>query len=485
MSSLPSGAVTRGLAYERLAFDLKSARHYDADNRLHVSISNLSRATVNPYRTEEIPGASDLGLKPGATYSLLRDPKELAGAVATFNRLPVQLAHKAMSAEDHDADIVVGSTGSDAQFDAPFLQSSLVIWDKRGIDAVESGAQKELSCAYRYVPDMTPGVYEGQKYDGVMRSISGSHVALVPKGRAGPDCVVGDSALPPAKKETTTMALTAPKSRRALMATCAVRAYLRPKLAADAAIDVGAIVKGVTAKNWKTSKPKIATALAKATQGKLAQDATLADFAEMLDQLDEMVDEMPDEPTAADPADTTEDSDAEMMDRLKDVLKAKGMSDEDVAAVLAAMKPEVDPPSPNAADKVAKDKEPPVVAKKDEKDDKVSKPAMDAALARTRAETEAAVVARMNAIRAAENDVRPIIGEVAMAQDSAADVYRLALDHAGIAHDGVDPSAFPALIALHKRTLEVAAAPKPRVAMDAAAAKGFAERFPNAGRLVK
>lgn len=40
---------------------------------------------------------------------------------------------------------------------------------------------------------MTPGVHEGQPYDGVMRDIVGNHVALVIEGRAGSDVVVGDS----------------------------------------------------------------------------------------------------------------------------------------------------------------------------------------------------------------------------------------------------------------------------------------------------
>ena len=41
---------------------------------------------------------------------------------------------------------------------------------------------------------MTPGVYEGERYDGVMTEITGNHVALVSDGRAGPDVVVADSA---------------------------------------------------------------------------------------------------------------------------------------------------------------------------------------------------------------------------------------------------------------------------------------------------
>jgi hypothetical protein len=89
--------------------------------------------------------------------------------------------------------LVVGSTGTDAKFVAPYLTNSLVIWVQDAIDAIENETQKELSCAYRYRADMTPGSYIGERYDGVMRNIIGNHVAVIPEGRAGSDVVVADS----------------------------------------------------------------------------------------------------------------------------------------------------------------------------------------------------------------------------------------------------------------------------------------------------
>jgi hypothetical protein len=46
---------------------------------------------------------------------------------------------------------------------------------------------------------MTPGVFEGKRYDGIMRNLEFNHLALVVSGRVGADCVVGDS------KENVTM----------------------------------------------------------------------------------------------------------------------------------------------------------------------------------------------------------------------------------------------------------------------------------------
>jgi hypothetical protein len=174
-----------------LAFD-RSLRSKDVDGRLHVERCNISKAIVNPYLGSEIPGFEDLGLNPGQTYYMLRDPEELRKAAPTFNNLPVLLHHIPVSADDPRQDLVVGTTGSDAEFDAPYLCTSMAIWTAEAIALIESEQQEQLSSAYRYEPDMTPGVYEGTRYDGVMRNIVGNHVALVEVGRAGPDVVVSD-----------------------------------------------------------------------------------------------------------------------------------------------------------------------------------------------------------------------------------------------------------------------------------------------------
>lgn len=174
-----------------LAFD-KSARTTDPDGRMHVSVSHISKAMVCPYLGSEIPDAERLGLDPAKVYMLLRDPEELAKAAPTFARLPLLIQHVPVNADEPRRDLIVGATGSDPVFTAPYLDVSLTIWDAIGIAGVETKEQAELSSAYRYRADMTPGVYEGTRYDGVMRDIVGNHVALVDVGRAGSDVVVAD-----------------------------------------------------------------------------------------------------------------------------------------------------------------------------------------------------------------------------------------------------------------------------------------------------
>ena len=181
------------LAYDRLALDRGSIRTVDKDGRLHVDLTPISKAVVSPYVGKEIPGFDELGLDSETVYQLYRDPAELAKAAPSFNKLPVLSEHVPVDAQDYAPELVVGATGERASFSSPYLMQSMVVWAKPAIDGIADNTKKELSCAYHYTPEMTPGTANGVAYDGVMRNIIGNHVAIVVEGRAGHDVVVGDS----------------------------------------------------------------------------------------------------------------------------------------------------------------------------------------------------------------------------------------------------------------------------------------------------
>lgn len=175
-----------------LAVDRASVRTYDKFGRLHVALTPISKAVVNEYFGREIPHAERLGLKADQKYALLRHPDELRQGAETSNNIPIMDLHIAQTANVPNQDKVVGSTGTDAVFDPPYLKNSLVFWTQDAINDVNSEKKRQLSCSYSYDPDMTPGTYEGIHYDGVMRNIKFNHVAIVPEGRAGPDVLVED-----------------------------------------------------------------------------------------------------------------------------------------------------------------------------------------------------------------------------------------------------------------------------------------------------
>lgn len=210
---------------ESLAFDRASVRTIDANGRLQISRTNISKANVNGYYGREIPRSEELGLEPNKLYRLWRHPDELRKAAKSFNNIPVLSKHIPDFPTDPPNEFRVGVTHSNAEFDGTYLTVGMSIWDNSAIAGIESGEQRELSASYKYVADMTPGVTpDGEPYDGVMRDIFGNHEALVPDGRAGPDVLVADS-LPPELNHM----------RKHKVA--AIRATLKPLLAQDADLE--------------------------------------------------------------------------------------------------------------------------------------------------------------------------------------------------------------------------------------------------------
>lgn len=415
----------------RIAFD-RSARRIDADGRLHVERSHISKATVNPYYGREIPGFEALGLVPDKVYRLLRDPVELERAAPTFARLPVLSEHVPVTVDAPRPDLVVGAIGSEVVFAAPYLDADLCVWDATAIAGIETDKVRELSCAYRYVPVMEPGEFEGQPYDGRMTEIQGNHLALVEVGRAGSDVVVADRN-PFNFKET---AMKMSKLGKALFAAlCAAS----PVLAADSALP--ALVGNANRKTFKRQEVKAKL---------LALDAEL-DPQQLDNVIDALLDVEQDPKPMETPAAAADESPA---DKVRKLLAGKvddAVIDE-VCALCAAP---------------AADEEP---GAKSTPADTVKKEDVAAAMDSMRQEFREANEARV--------DVRAVVGDV-LGMDSAAEIYGFALDHMKVDRKGVE--GVPALRALFKVAAagKTATATAPNVAQDSA---GLAAKFPGAAR---
>lgn len=400
----------------------RSLRSIDVDGRMHVERCNISKANICPYLGREIPDAARLGLDPQKIYYLYRDPAELAAAAPTFRNLPLLIKHVPMTADVPNQEFWVGTTGSEVSFEDPYLCTSLAVWTSEGIALVESGEQEQLSSAYRYRADMTPGHLNGQPYDGVMRDIVGNHVALVEEGRAGPDVVVADQTPLELGK------MKFPRIAKALHALfpSATEAQL---LAVDAAMEEEAMDAELTPEEKKAAEDK-------ARDSKGGKDADLSD-----EEKKEAYKSAAKDKRAKDEA-TKAAADKKAADEAEETEKRKG---EDAA---------IEDLEKKAADaKTARDKRragdatvDPSTGRKPEggapnpaQDEKISR--ADAQKLATDAAT--AAVAAERSLTEARKAVEPTAGVVAL--DSAEAVYGFALKQLGIATDGVHPSAFPAL----------------------------------------
>ena len=403
-----------------MAFDRQSARSIDADGRLHVSKTNISKANVCPYFGREIPNWQELGLDADKVYRLYRDPDELAKGASTFNNLPILNKHIRVTVEEPKKENVVGSIGSDVSFDEQYLKASLCVWDAPAIAGVESEKQCELSAAYYYTADMTPGTApDGEAFDGVMRDIKGNHLALVEAGRAGPDVYVADSdpfvknTIKP--KETPAMKMT--KLGKALFVSLR---GLSPKIAQDSALP--ALVGEAEKKTFKKSA---------ALKGLLAMDSEID--AEKADEIIDAVIGVEESPEAVELDRELGQDEPDLMGFL-----AGKLSPEDLEAVKGMMTP-------------AKDED--YGMKPEAVEEKVTA-AMDSMRVEFRQLEQAKV------------DVRAVVGDV-IGMDSAEEVYRFALGKMG--HDHKDMPA-AGLRTMFNAVKDVKASrPAPRIAEDSAA----------------
>lgn len=70
---MPEAPMMKEMKQDRVALDrAPSLRSYDDDGRLHIRVTNLSKANVCPYYGAEVSESEKHGLDPQKIYYLLR-----------------------------------------------------------------------------------------------------------------------------------------------------------------------------------------------------------------------------------------------------------------------------------------------------------------------------------------------------------------------------------------------------------------------------
>lgn len=374
---------------------IESARSYDENGYLHVLVSNITKEQIVPYIGDTLPDWENLGLEPKKTYMIYRPASEIEKAVDSFNGLPLSLDHWQMDAAHLPKEHIVGSLGTDAAFEPPYLTNSLTVTDADAIERINSGEFRDLSAGYLCDIVMESGIFNGKTYDGRMENIRGNHVALVREGRAGRDVRV-----------------------------------------ADAAIEGG----GDTMDKWKRLFFELVNTLnggdteMEEIKKEDINEEIKTDAADMTNNAP-AVEENP--AVDEEPVDV-------LADEIREAMVAAGLDPEDKAAQKAFLAG-VAYASP--VEDACKDAENAEDACKDVAQD--SAPVFD----------KAAAAALYNAAE----EVAPHVGKISnpFAFDSAADIYKKALDAKGVNVDGVDPSAFGAMVRMLAKSEPIAdAAPK-------------------------
>lgn len=140
----------------------------------------LTRTGVFAYRNED-----------GSIRRELRPPQEVfrADLMPLYAGLPLTVGHPdvfldVLTTRAHQ----VGSISSPRR-EADKIVADLLVTDLVAIEQVQRGV-RQISVGYEAELDFTPGTWFGVPYDAVQRNIQPNHIAIVDRGRAGPECAI-------------------------------------------------------------------------------------------------------------------------------------------------------------------------------------------------------------------------------------------------------------------------------------------------------
>lgn len=188
-----AGAVTLAVAQCAPAPAAMDEREIDTNGWFEVKDNPISKVGVFEYRGAQIPGAPD----PNKMYRVFRPAEELGDpeTISSFRLLPWIDNHAMLGKGDGlvpaERKGVHGVIGEDVHFRDDTLYGNIKAFSNSLADLIGAG-KRELSCGFRCSYEWAPGVWNGQPYDVVQRQIRGNHVALVKRGRMGPDVAVLD-----------------------------------------------------------------------------------------------------------------------------------------------------------------------------------------------------------------------------------------------------------------------------------------------------
>lgn len=112
-------------------------------------------------------------------------------SIRSFVMKPITDDHPAQGVTSDNWSKLSKGVVAGAVRDGEYVAFDLVFMDAATIKKIESG-KVELSNGYSTDLSFEDGVTpDGKPYQAIQRSITGNHVALVDKARAGPDCAIG------------------------------------------------------------------------------------------------------------------------------------------------------------------------------------------------------------------------------------------------------------------------------------------------------
>jgi hypothetical protein len=127
----------------------------------------------------------------GSQVREYRPPEEVSNpdSLSTFGMKPATWGHPPVLLDSlNTKKFQVGYSGSQVRYNDGFVEVALLVTDDEAIEKIKRKDASQVSAGYKVDFDPTPGVTpEGEEYAGVQRNIRVNHIAIVPRGRAGPE----------------------------------------------------------------------------------------------------------------------------------------------------------------------------------------------------------------------------------------------------------------------------------------------------------
>jgi len=179
-----------------------SEKKIDKNGWVNIPSNPVTKVGVFEYLGRQIdPCGNDFGLIPDKIYKVYRPAEELQKQefLDSLKLIPIMDGHVMLggvqqSAEDESNSDKVplrGTSGEDATFDGTYARVNLKYFSPY-LNFLIQNDIKDLSLGYITQYDDISGVYDGQEYDFTQKNLYANHIAVVPKGRAGPDVSVLD-----------------------------------------------------------------------------------------------------------------------------------------------------------------------------------------------------------------------------------------------------------------------------------------------------
>jgi len=161
-------------------YDFSPIEKYELTPEGYLRVwATIARTGIQHYTDAD--GSIRKEFRPESEVASPESLASFAGKAITMEHPPVLLD------SENTKDYQIGFTGSEIVYDNGFVRAVMTVTDRDTIDRVVRGDVREVSAGYRVNYDPTPGVTDsGEHYDGIQKDISGNHVAIVRRGRAGP-----------------------------------------------------------------------------------------------------------------------------------------------------------------------------------------------------------------------------------------------------------------------------------------------------------